>query len=243
MAHKGKRAQEFVKWLDKVVGKKNWDGLPVSGTESSFIASTENCNYLFEVKDAEDRVNDLITLYAQVSGSTDNNYLTLCQEKPTTRGYRALAKALCESEDCPRVTLIKWEKPVPKSPGWSTPENEPEPVKRSVYPRILAEGHDKDRVEVCAVNACTYHVNYHGDHGPGFIVKFQQGPTSEAGLNGITDDALLAVLIDHLQYHQESATPCEETGSALTHLKAAAGLLEDRTTDRITRGVEGTRER
>jgi len=70
-------------------------------------------------------------------------------------------------------------------------------------------------------------------------IHFQKGPVKEAGLNGISDDTLLAVVIDRLQGFQKGPFSCRENAVALTHIETALLWLQKRTMDRITRGVEG----
>lgn len=77
---------------------------------------------------------------------------------------------------------------------------------------------------------------------PAFQVRlrFQNGPIKEAGVNGITHEALLAVLIDRLEGFQTGKFACADNAEALTHLKAAVEALHRRTKARVARGVEGT---
>lgn len=70
-------------------------------------------------------------------------------------------------------------------------------------------------------------------------VEFQLGPVKENGVNGLTNEALLAVLIHRTEF-LNSKFHCEENEEAIRHLKQALVNLEVRTARRITRGVEGT---
>jgi hypothetical protein len=56
--------------------------------------------------------------------------------------------------------------------------------------------------------------------------------------DGITNEQLLAVLIDRLNF-AHSKFPCKENEIAITHIETALLWLEKRTADRKTRGVEG----
>lgn len=76
--------------------------------------------------------------------------------------------------------------------------------------------------------------------GNGCEIKFQNGPINEAGINGISNEALLAVVIDRLQGFQSGAFKCRENAIALTHLEDAMHWLQHRTQARVLRGVEGT---
>lgn len=71
-------------------------------------------------------------------------------------------------------------------------------------------------------------------------LKFQDGPIGLVGVNGITGEALLAVLIDRLQCFQSSQWACQENADALTALELARDALHTRTKKRLERGVEGT---
>ncbi len=71
-------------------------------------------------------------------------------------------------------------------------------------------------------------------------IDFQNGPIGEAGLNGISGEVLLAVLIDRLQHFQSGAYANRDNAIALTHLEDALMRLQKRTRERVARGVEGT---
>lgn len=74
-------------------------------------------------------------------------------------------------------------------------------------------------------------------------VQFQDGPIKEHGINGITNEILLAMVIDRLEGFQTSPFACEENAAALTNLKDGLGMLQYRTKRRLERGVEGTHEK
>lgn len=71
-------------------------------------------------------------------------------------------------------------------------------------------------------------------------ISFQKGPIAEAGINGISGEALLAIIIDRLQCFQNGEYKCRENAIALTHLEDAMHWLQHRTRQRLSRGVEGT---
>lgn len=75
------------------------------------------------------------------------------------------------------------------------------------------------------------------------IVLFQNGPINEVGVNGVTQEALLAVCIDRLQCFQKGPYACRENAIALTKLEEAQMWLQKRTYDRMGRGVEGTHQK
>jgi hypothetical protein len=81
-----------------------------------------------------------------------------------------------------------------------------------------------------------------GDSG-GLTIHFQEGPIGEIGINGITQEALLAIVIDRLRSFQAGPYACRENAIALTHVETALLWLKARTDERRRRGVEGTNEK
>lgn len=77
---------------------------------------------------------------------------------------------------------------------------------------------------------------------PLVTLKFQNGPIKEVGTNGITHEALLAILEDRLQSFQNGPYACSENATALTYIQCAQNMLKSRTTARMNRGVEGTHQ-
>lgn len=71
-------------------------------------------------------------------------------------------------------------------------------------------------------------------------INFQKGPIAESGFNGISNEALLAVVEDRLKGFQTGPYACRENALALTHLQEAMHWLHHRTNERMQRGVEGT---
>jgi hypothetical protein len=74
-------------------------------------------------------------------------------------------------------------------------------------------------------------------------ILFQNGPIPEKGTNGVTHEALLAIIIDRLQSFQKGPYACRENAIALTKLEEAQMWLQARTVARLRRGVEGTHEK
>lgn len=75
---------------------------------------------------------------------------------------------------------------------------------------------------------------------PTVEIKFQDGALNEVGANGLTNEALLAILVDRLRGFQSGKFACRENALALTHLEDAGHWLAHRTAMRLRRGVEGT---
>ncbi len=74
-------------------------------------------------------------------------------------------------------------------------------------------------------------------------ISFQKGPIQEAGINGISGEALLAIVIDRLRCFQAGPYSCRDNAVALTHCEEALMWLQKRTRDRLARGVEGTSQK
>lgn len=71
-------------------------------------------------------------------------------------------------------------------------------------------------------------------------IQFQNGPIKEVGTNGVTHEALLAILIDRLEGFESGQYACDENADALEYLNRAQMALLSRTQKRLARGVEGT---
>lgn len=71
-------------------------------------------------------------------------------------------------------------------------------------------------------------------------IAFQNGPIKEFGSNGLTQEALFAIIIDRLEGFQSGKFSCRENAVALTHTESALLWLTKRTLDRLARTVEGT---
>jgi hypothetical protein len=83
------------------------------------------------------------------------------------------------------------------------------------------------------------------------FIGFQNGPIKEVGVNGVSGEALIAIVIDRLRSFQHGPTQdtnshgqyaCWDNAIALTRLEDAL-MRQKRTHDRMARGVEGTRQK
>ena len=74
-------------------------------------------------------------------------------------------------------------------------------------------------------------------------IKFQNGPIKEAGVNGVMNEDLLAILIDRMRGFQSGDYACDANKHALYYLENALTALRERTDEREARGVEGTHEK
>lgn len=74
----------------------------------------------------------------------------------------------------------------------------------------------------------------------GNIILFQNGPIGDVGANGVTQEVLLEIVADRLRSFQKGPFTCKENACALTHIEEAMHWLQQRTIERMRRGVEGT---
>lgn len=74
-------------------------------------------------------------------------------------------------------------------------------------------------------------------------VLFQNGPINEVGVNGVTHEALLAIVADRIRSFQAGQYACRENALALTKIEEAQMWLQSRTLARMRRGVEGTHQK
>lgn len=72
------------------------------------------------------------------------------------------------------------------------------------------------------------------------VILFQNGPINENGVNGLTQEVLLAIVADRLRSFQSGPFACRENALALTKIEEAQHWLHARTLARMQRGVEGT---
>lgn len=72
------------------------------------------------------------------------------------------------------------------------------------------------------------------------VILFQNGPINEVGVNGLTQEVLLAIVADRLRSFQSGPYACRENALALTKVEEAQQWLQHRTLARMRRGVEGT---
>lgn len=88
----------------------------------------------------------------------------------------------------------------------------------------------------------TMHYRHVLDKKDDLVLLFQNGPIAESGVNGITHEVLLAVLIDRLEGFQAGPYASADNAEALDSLRNAQAALQRRTLERMNRGVEGTHQ-
>jgi hypothetical protein len=84
-----------------------------------------------------------------------------------------------------------------------------------------------------------YQIHHPSIGFPDTEIAFQRGPIKENGVNGLTHEMLLAIIIDRLESFQNGPFPSRYNRMALQHAHLALAHLQNRTRDRIARGVEG----
>jgi hypothetical protein len=103
----------------------------------------------------------------------------------------------------------------------------------------MIEGFDSGSNQSCPF------VKRHGQPALHSTILFQNGPINEVavGVNGVTHEALLAIVADRLRSFQKGPYSCKENACALTHIEEAMHWLQQRTIARMRRGVEGTHQK
>ena len=91
-----------------------------------------------------------------------------------------------------------------------------------------------------------YEIRLLGDDGGvvrSWDINFQNGPVAcPEDFNGLTNEVLLAILIDRMEGFQSGPFACLANANALSFACAALRELKHRTQDRIARDVEGRNE-
>lgn len=103
---------------------------------------------------------------------------------------------------------------------------------RSVRARYEQDQQPSENAEILAERA--------GRAPEKIVILFQNGTIPEAGVNGLTEGVLLAILADRLRGFQDGPFRCKANACALTHIEEAMHWLQQRTIERMRRGVEGT---
>lgn len=99
------------------------------------------------------------------------------------------------------------------------------------------------RYEVTGFDASTNPSHGENEGANKKVILFQNGPIPESGVNGLTQEALLAIIIDRLRSFLAGPYACRENELALTKCEEALHWLHHRTRGRQVRGVEGTQEK
>ncbi|MEY5098079.1 MAG: hypothetical protein RJA36_798 [Pseudomonadota bacterium] len=179
-----------------------------------------------------------------------------------TMALSALADAGIEAETLQKgiIELRRQRDERPEVQPMKAPEPEPDPVRfvtthevneanRRLEIRVLdapGSGGASHLFEIrgfdTASNPSCPFVRRYGQPARHSTLLFQNGPIAEVGVNGITHEALLAVVIDRMEGFQAGPYKCNENALALAHLKQAVGHLHARTQRREQAGTEGTHQ-
>lgn len=112
---------------------------------------------------------------------------------------------------------------------------------------VYAEDFFKDENETVEGVPNLYTITQENPNGTYSVlaeVNFQKGGVRvPADINGLTNEALLAIVADRLEHFQRGEFSCNENGIALKYVECALDWLRGRTKDRIARGVEGKEEK
>lgn len=82
------------------------------------------------------------------------------------------------------------------------------------------------------------------DRGLVGTLEFQHGPRDDPNaVQGLTDAAVLAVVLDRMRGFQSGPFACTTNAEVIGHLEAALKLLQERAQERANRGVLGTLSR
>ncbi|MBC1935192.1 hypothetical protein HCA69_02355 [Listeria grandensis] len=73
------------------------------------------------------------------------------------------------------------------------------------------------------------------------LIKWQEGPVQEVGVNGAQVTHVLELVLEHLKGLNQQF-PCRENAVTITKLEEAIMWQDKRTNDRIKRGVEGVNQ-
>ena len=114
---------------------------------------------------------------------------------------------------------------------------------RSVYGHKVNPANDLIEIDVMdepGAGGANHKYEVRLPNSTAICLDFQNGPINENGVNGITQEVLLAVVIDRLRSFQAGPYSCRENALALTKIEEAQHWLLHRTNERMKRGVEGT---
>lgn len=120
-------------------------------------------------------------------------------------------------------------------------------VEREITDHRLGGGMCNDSIQVFTIGDLGIggaHIEYKVKVEPNpfpetFILRFQNGDPHEVGVNGLTNEVLLAIVLDRLQEWQNTKNQCRENAIAITHLQEAQNWLARRSRLRECQGVEG----
>lgn len=107
---------------------------------------------------------------------------------------------------------------------------------------IRVDHYSNGEIEILVKDGGDDECSYKGSPGS-FVFGFQNGPIKEEGVNGATQEVLMAIIEHRLESFQAGPFSCRENALALTKLQESKMWLFDRTLKRMQRGVEGTHKK
>jgi hypothetical protein len=125
---------------------------------------------------------------------------------------------------------------------------------RMITDHVVNQANDRLRIEVTdepgagGANHRYVVTGFDGSHNPSRhdgddtsrqIITFQNGPIAEAGVNGTTQEVLLAIVADRLRSFQAGAFACPENAAALAAVEQAMAALLSRTKARMRAALKG----
>lgn len=153
---------------------------------------------------------------------------------------------------------VEHQAPITKDDG-TEQQLQDQPALRSITTHVVNEANDRLKIDVLdqpgpggaphlyrlhgfdsSSNPSCPFVRRYGTPAKHATLLFQCGAINEVGVNGLTHEALLAILADRLEGFQSGPFACEENERALHHLRMAACILKARTRRRMGQGIEGT---
>lgn len=79
--------------------------------------------------------------------------------------------------------------------------------------------------------------------GNELTIYFQNGIVPEVGLNGVTPEILLEILVDRFKLFQKGNFACPENEKAIVGMEQAIDAIRSRIKERLSRGVLNTLEK
>ena len=182
------------------------------------------CGYRLRGKKIKDMRAVITRLEAKVAELSRNQVGSVCVGAPNAETVAALQEALATGKG----------KVAPTQDNATAPADKIEPI-----PCVYSDGKltvfDDNHGQL--KQGHSYLVD--DSHGNAIAhVSFQNGPVPQNGVNGLTNEALLAILIHRTNILNEQF-PCNENSEALVLMTQAKQVFEHRTKRRQAAGIEG----
>jgi hypothetical protein len=212
-SHKVVRAAKILAvahWADDPSLRVTLDELDANGTLKEWHADTA-----WVMRQPEIQVGGYIVVYEDI-------YVSYSPEKAFESSYTRVASkpVLAATETFPRT--ITGHEVNECNQAISITADELDPKNGAASHNYLVRWYEQD------------------ESGMEVEIPFQHGPIKEVGVNGITQEVLLAILIDRFKSFQSGPHACEENRMTLMSLEVAQAWQHARTQKRLARGVEGT---